>query len=199
MLVERRFIANLVNFPSRIKLLSYFQENSIFTHLTYNEKEKLFSLAKKCEGDTYVEIGSYLGASSCYIAAGIKKSGNGYLYCIDTWKNDGMSEERGFDTFNQFKMNTSKYAELIMPLRDTSQEIAKSFSKKVDFLFIDGDHTYEGVKSDVDNWIPKLNDKATVIFHDIGWSIGVQRVVKESIRPCAKQEGRLRNMYWAFL
>jgi predicted O-methyltransferase YrrM len=86
-----------------------------------------------------------------------------------------------------------------MPLKGTSHKIAENFDKKVDFLFIDGDHSYESVKSDVDDWFPKLNNGAMVIFHDIGWAEGVQRVIEESVRPCAKKDGRLPNMYWAWL
>lgn len=72
------------------------------------------------------------------------------------------------DTFDEFRQNTAKHEGFIVALRGTSHEIAKSFDKKVDFLFIDGDHSYEGVKSDVEDWFPKLNNSAIVIFHDIG-------------------------------
>jgi len=180
--------------------LPYAHENSIFTHLTPREKHTLLSLAAKCEGRSYVEIGSYLGTSTCFIAAGIKKSGKGggRLYCIDTWQNEGMSEGLR-DTFVEFQINTAKYEEFIVALKGTSHKIAESFDKKVDFLFIDGDHSYESVKSDVDDWFPQLNNGAIVIFHDIGWAEGVQRVIKESVQPYAKREGRLPNMYWAWL
>ncbi len=199
MTIVTRIITKMNNLQARIKLLPYSHGNGIFTHLTPREKEKLLYLARKCRGISYVEIGSYIGASSCFIAAGIKKSGGGRLYCIDTWQNDAMSEERARDTFDEFRKNTARYEEFIVALRDTSHEIAKSFDKKVDFLFIDGNHSYEGVKSDVDDWLPKLNNKAIVILHDIGWAEGVQRAVKESVRPYVKQEGRLPNMYWAWL
>ena len=37
----------------------------------------------------------------------------------------------------------------------------------VDLLFIDGDHTYEGVKQDWEMYSPLLNDDGIVVFHDI--------------------------------
>lgn len=37
----------------------------------------------------------------------------------------------------------------------------------VDFLFIDGDHTYEGVKQDFLNYSPMLAEGGTIAFHDI--------------------------------
>jgi beta-1,4-mannosyl-glycoprotein beta-1,4-N-acetylglucosaminyltransferase len=39
--------------------------------------------------------------------------------------------------------------------------------KKIDFLFIDGDHTYEGVKGDFDIYEQFLNENSIVGFHDI--------------------------------
>ncbi len=39
--------------------------------------------------------------------------------------------------------------------------------RKVDFLFIDGDHSYEGVKQDFENYIGFLNDAGIIAFHDI--------------------------------
>lgn len=39
--------------------------------------------------------------------------------------------------------------------------------KKVDFLFIDGDHTYEGVKKDFELYSPLVHDNGIIAFHDI--------------------------------
>lgn len=170
----------------------------IYSHLTPEEKLTLIFLARSSDG-TFVEIGSYLGSSSCFIAEGIRQSGKkSLLYCIDTWQNDAMSEGNR-DTFGTFLSNTQKYQNIISPLRGWSYDIAKGFDKKVDFIFIDGDHSYEGVKKDVDIWLPKLNPNALIVLHDIGWADGVQRVVREDIRPIAKREGRLPNLYWAYI
>ncbi len=171
--------------------------DQIYTHLTKQEKLKLYQLASKKHG-VFVEIGSYFGSSSCFIAEGMMKNGanDSSLYCIDTWENNAMSEGIR-DTFGEFSKNTVKYDHIIRPLRGWSYDVAKNFDKKIDFIFIDGDHSYEGVKKDVDLWIPKLNPGALVVMHDIGWAEGVQRVVMEDISPVAKHEGRLPNLYWA--
>jgi len=39
--------------------------------------------------------------------------------------------------------------------------------KKIDLLFIDGDHTYEGVKQDWEMYSPFVAEGGIVVFHDI--------------------------------
>lgn len=39
--------------------------------------------------------------------------------------------------------------------------------RSIDYLFIDGDHTYEGVKQDFEMYGQLLSDEALVVFHDI--------------------------------
>lgn len=170
----------------------------ITTHLTHREKVELFRLSKRqATGHAAVEVGSYLGASSCFIAAGLAKSSDtSKLYCVDTWLNDAMSEG-SLDTFAAFTANTKNYAEVIRPLRGNSPDMAKDFAEPISFLFIDGDHSYDGVKADVGAWFPKLSPGATVAFHDIGWAEGVRRVVREDVLPRATKSGSLPNLFWA--
>lgn len=172
---------------------------SISTHLTCEEKCMLYWLARRATpGRTIaVEAGSYLGASSLFIASALKARGKGsLLYCVDTWLNDAMSEGR-MDTFAAFKSNTRNHASVIRPLRGNSPDMATGFTEAIDFLFIDSDHSYDGVKSEVDAWFPKLRPGATVVFHDIGWAEGVQRVVREAVHPRVIKSGRLPNLFWA--
>jgi len=37
----------------------------------------------------------------------------------------------------------------------------------LDFLFIDGDHTYEGVKRDFEMYSPLVRNGGIIAFHDI--------------------------------
>jgi radical SAM superfamily enzyme YgiQ (UPF0313 family) len=172
--------------------------NQIYTHLTNEEKTFLKHIASKVPRDGVIlEVGSYLGASACFLALGCQKK-CGKVFCVDTWQNEAMSEgER--DTYEEFMENIKPYKDIITPLRGKSAEVAKKFDKKINLIFIDGDHSYKGVKADVDGWFPKLDKNAIVIFHDINWAEGVQRVVAEVVVPRAKKEGRLLNLYWALL
>lgn len=170
--------------------------NKINTHLVPSEKLKLYTLARSVAGNC-VEIGSYEGASSCFISSGLKDS-DYKLFCIDTWKNDAMSEGRR-DTYDAFIENTVRLSDKIVSLRGLSTEVSEEFQQSVQFIFFDGDHSYSGVLADWNAWYPKLDKRALVVFHDIGWAEGVQRVVKDNVVPIAESDGRLPNLYWAWV
>jgi len=50
---------------------------------------------------------------------------------------------------------------------ETFDEVAETLEDEVDFLFVDGDHTYEGVKDDFERYRKLAADDAVVAFHDI--------------------------------
>lgn len=169
---------------------------SIFTHLTNEEKDLLLNLSTSLpENSTIVEVGSYLGASTCFLAYGIKNKG-GTVYAVDCWKNKAMSEgER--DTFDEFNRNVEPLKDVIKPLRGFSNEIAEQFDKKIDLLFVDGDHSYDGVCSDLKAWLPKMKENSLVVFHDYSWAIGVQIAVNKYVIPIQVEPAiRLDSIYW---
>lgn len=169
---------------------------SIYTHTTERERVCLFKLAKHLANKAaIVEIGSYLGASTCFLAAGARAR-KGKVYAVDTWTNKAMSEgER--NTYKDFLLNIGPLKDVIFPLQGKSTEIARQFHKKIDLLFIDGDHSYNGVRKDLDSWLPMVKDGGIVVFHDYGWAEGVQKAVREIVVPLQIEEGRqIDNIYW---
>jgi len=125
----------------------------------------------------------------------------GLLYCIDTWQNDAMSEGKR-DTYDEFMRNTEKYKDVVVPIRETSENAAAVLQKqikKIDMLFIDADHNYEGCKRDWDVYSPFLKSGSLVIFHDYGWAEGVKKVVNEDVKSLISKEGVLPNMWWGWI
>jgi predicted O-methyltransferase YrrM len=52
--------------------------------------------------------------------------------------------------------------------KETVQKVKNALGNKtIDLLFIDGDHSYEGVKKDYEMYLPLISKKALVVFHDI--------------------------------
>lgn len=181
-----------------IKRGEYYRINSIPTHMTKNEKLQLFRLASTKKG-FFIEIGSYLGSSSCFIAHAINER-ESLLYCIDTWQNDAMSEGNK-DTFEEFEKNTRNLRNVIRVVKKFSTEAVEDVAHlkgKISFLFVDGDHSYGSVKKDWEIFSPFLLDDAIVVFHDSGWAEGVQRVIREYVLPRMKRHGSLPNLWWGW-
>ena len=157
-------------------------------HLGIKEGRLLFKLARSLKNNSViVEIGAFKGESACFISEGIGTK-NCILYSIDTWHNDRMPQGRG-DVFADFLKNIEPYKNKIEPLRGYSSEVVRSWPKerKIDFLFIDGDHSYIGIKRDVQDWIPLVKKNGIICFHDYPEEPGVKKVVDEII-----QDGTIR-------
>jgi hypothetical protein len=116
-----------------------------------------------------VELGTQNGVSfSSFCEAMQRGHIVGRCFAIDTWKGD---EQTGFydDTVyqNLFGFIQSRYGAFAELVRLSFDEALPCFDEgSIDLLHIDGLHTYEAVKSDFENWLPKLSDRAVVLFHD---------------------------------
>lgn len=150
------------------------------------EGELLYDLARGCKGrGAIVEIGSWKGKSTIWLAKG-SKAGNGVkVYAVDP--HTGSSEHRQDAgrvwTFDEFKRNmrAAGVEDLVVPILKESVEAAQAVSEPVELIFIDGAHEYELVKLDFLAWFPKVLDGGVMAFHDtIGWE-GPKRVVKELV------------------
>lgn len=170
------------------------------THTTPFERLQLYRLGLQQQpGAIFLEVGSYLGASACFLAAAATEIGGGAkVYCVDSWQNNAMSEGMR-DTWREFRENTLSYSPVVFPCQGMSVDIAKSFTGKINFLFLDGDHSYQGVRADVEAWLPLLAPGGVIALHDFGWAEGVKRIVTEFIQPRALVEHKLPNLYWAVL
>jgi len=63
---------------------------------------------------------------------------------------------------------------------ETFELVKKSFGNEpVDFIFIDGDHTYEGVRSDFEMYKKLIKRGGYIAFHDTEYAEGVSRFWSE--------------------
>jgi predicted O-methyltransferase YrrM len=148
------------------------------------ELQTLYKLARSCRhGAVALEIGSYLGASSCYLAAGLQQH-SGRLFCVDTWANQTMPEGQR-DTLAEFLRNTQPFTGTIVAVQKKSNLLmSEDIATPLDLVFIDGDHSYPAVASDFERTARWLRDDGTIALHDVGISDhpGVDQVLGEAIR-----------------
>lgn len=161
------------------------------------ESAELLLLAEKIKNNHPVicEIGSWKGKSS-YIFATALKNRQGILYAVDPFDGDGDSASKSSYQEEIKKLNTSllqnfkktmeKYNLLetvkIIPFL-SSDARKKFFEKRIDLLFIDGNHDYSAVKEDYLLWSPLVPSGGRIILHDFGAAHvdGPKRVAKEFI------------------
>ena len=67
-------------------------------------------------------------------------------------------------------------------------ESAEKVGKNIDVLFIDGDHTYEGCKADIDVWSKWVVPGGVMLFHDADdTSPGVVKAINEYCEENGKE------------
>jgi Methyltransferase domain len=63
------------------------------------------------------------------------------------------------------RKNLSFYKKFTL-LKDYSFNLARSFKDPFDFIFIDGDHSYEACLKDFEDWYPLTSNGGFIAFHD---------------------------------
>jgi hypothetical protein len=87
------------------------------------------------------------------------------------------------DTFKIFESNTRRIKGLITPHRKRSDELLKSdLTTPLSLVFIDGDHEYSTVKSDLGKISDWIHPGGVIAFHDSTPIFpGVPRVIGEAL------------------
>lgn len=152
---------------------------SIEGWLTDNESETLYEIAQDVIPDnTIVEIGSWKGKSTLALAMGSHDGRDADIYAIDPHVGSNEHHKRygKIDTYKEFTDNIKRsgLSGFVKPIRDYSLNASKKFNLPVGFLFIDGAHDYNSVKSDHENWENKVPEFGIIGFHDSWHSMAVQ-------------------------
>jgi hypothetical protein len=137
-----------------------------------------------------VEIGSFKGRSTVGLAYVANALDLGEITAIDPHTAPSVTDPdlNGAPTsYDDFVRNitSSGIAEAVDIRRAYSQDVAKDWQEPIRFLWIDGDHTYEGALHDIDVFKPFLADGAVVAMHDVlGTFEGSLRVFIEEVLDC---------------
>lgn len=130
---------------------------------------------QQLEGDV-VEVGSWQGYSTSFLASAVRDSKNGVLFAIDHFRGNVGKEDRyrvGSEDLSDLRGNFERNMRRLglwesIALLDMPNEAAVTRlpGRNVRFLFIDGDHTREGVTKDIGLFFPLLLPGAIVVFDD---------------------------------
>ena len=116
-----------------------------------------------------LEIGSYEGRSAIFFLNNFIYSN---IHCVDTWS--GSDEHNNFDFSvieKNFDSNISTFEtnNRLKKFKMNSNEFFLINSKKYDLIFVDGDHSSDQVKIDIENSWNVLNKGGYLILDDYMW------------------------------
>ena len=132
-----------------------------------------FSLISSQKPKRVLCVGSQQGFIPAICALACKSNGIGHVDFIDAGYDQGHSKAWSGIGFWK-KVNPSKHFALlgisnwISTYVMTTEEFSKKFLKRnYNYIYIDGDHTYEGVKNDFRLLWPHMKKDGFMSFHDI--------------------------------
>jgi acetyltransferase-like isoleucine patch superfamily enzyme len=146
-----------------------------------------------------VEIGTWKGASAVHMAALCKAIGLPCeIVCVDTWlgnwqhwsRRDGIGSRSDLRLVSGYPMLYFQFLsnvlaqghnDIITPLPLPSVAAVKLFEHhglKPDVIYVDGDHEYESVSTDLRLWSAVLASQGVIFGDDCDWP-GVKRAVSE--------------------
>ncbi|MFC5530952.1 class I SAM-dependent methyltransferase [Cohnella yongneupensis] len=128
-----------------------------------------------------VEIGSFKGKSTVSLGLGSKwlSGQKRKVYAIDPFMPDVWHYRAPY--FEDFKRNiqSSGLEDYVIPINKPSYEALDQCPERICGLFVDGDHSYIGVKRDIQLYTPRVIDGGMVAFHDYSVYADVARAVDE--------------------
>lgn len=117
-----------------------------------------------------VELGTHWGQSYFAFCQSVFENGGACTcYAVDHWLGEEHAGFYGEEVFQDVQgYNDAHYRNFSYLLRNSFDDSLLQFADEtIDLLHIDGLHTYDAVKHDFDNWLPKVRPGGIILLHDI--------------------------------
>ncbi len=140
-------------------------------HMTLTQAERLTNLMQSYNVSNVLELGFAHGVSSCYIAAALKRMGNGHLTTIDLQhsreRNPNISElltKTGLTEYVTYYFEETSYNWRLMKFLDQKPQ------PEFDFCYLDGAHNWfvDGLAFYLVNQM--LKPSGWIVFDDLNWT-----------------------------
>lgn len=162
-------------------------------HFGDRQKRGLLHVIQRYRPKSVVEIGSYLGASTRFIAQLLDD--DGVVYAVDHWLgNDEWTHQQNYQEiqslFYQKFLSNVIHAGLchkIIPMKMTSVDASCTLEVVPDLIFIDGSHDYHSVYEDLTAWYPHVRGHGVLCGDDYNW--GNNKPVKQAVDRFARENG----------
>lgn len=149
---------------------------------------------------TVIEVGSWLGCSTRFIAGNLPEGG--VIYAVDTWRGSINEPEHQKDPrlsylYQLFLSNIIQtgLTERVIPVRMESIEASKALNVQAELIYIDGAHDTASVYNDIMAWYPHLQEGGVMCGDDWGW-ISVQNGVVQAANALNRRVLGYKNFWW---
>ncbi len=169
--------------------------------LAIDETRFLYTAPASIGARTIVEIGSFRGKSAALMALGAPGA---RLTCIDPHEptHFGSFSDDDHAAFMR-TIESNGVSDRVTHVRERSHDARAGWPSEtpIDFLWIDGDHSYEGAKRDFEDWSTLVRPGGIVAAHDAFRERfpGVLRAWREIVEADARfgPTRRVRTIAWA--
>lgn len=140
-----------------------------------------------------VELGVFQGRTALIMAWGARQGNGAHVTAIDPWDLPGNVYDPPFTEADsrewaKYRINELGYGDAITLIQDFSHDVANKWGtadgeNPVGLLYVDGDHTKEGARRDIEWWSMRLAPGAVIAVDDYGhpdWP-GVGEAVDELV------------------
>lgn len=139
------------------------------------EEARFLGLVASCapRDGAVVEIGSFKGKSTVMLAKVTQHYCLGPVIAIDphNFNSAELKDHRtvpGASSYEEFlgNLQAGGASEMVEVHRDFSSDVAATWNRPIRFLWIDGDHSYQGAKADFDGFFRHVVPDGVIAFHD---------------------------------
>ncbi len=131
------------------------------TQTTLAERELIARYAGQAR--RAVEIGVYEGVTSCVIAANLAEGG--LLYAVDPFPAGRLGIRYGKVVARSLLRRRGVLKKVVF-LPMLSWQAASQLEGPFDFVFVDGDHSWEGIERDWRDWAGRVRPGGHIALHD---------------------------------
>ena len=166
--------------------VSNFDESTFdISGLSSNRVRHLLNSLCSNEGIKYLEIGSYLGSTFCAAIEGNELE----AYAVDNWATDNLQPaeneteiERA--SYQDFRENAKRYkgdSKVRIINADCKNLVPEDLNSKVNLVFYDGDHSYDGQLESLQTIKDLVEDTFILILDDANFA-GVVESAEQFVR-----------------
>jgi predicted O-methyltransferase YrrM len=124
----------------------------------------LCALVKKIQPQTILEIGTFKGATTWHLYENVPPDAT--IYTLDLPDDEVPSDVSNVDLAAIKTRPFLPHSDRVRQILINSKKWDGVLDSKVQFAFIDADHSYEGIRNDTEKTFPLLDSYACICWHD---------------------------------